>query len=178
MYLIGDIGNTDVKICLFNSKKRLIKKITLKTNLITINYLKKKLSFLNGKRNIFKKALFCSVVPKCYKKIKMFIKYRFKIKSIELKDLNLSQFIKIKVNRYQVGSDRISNAIGIADKKFNYIVVDFGTATTFDVIVKSNYLGGIIAPGIKLSLNTLIKQASLIPPVNLTSVSAILGKIQ
>ena len=176
MYLIGDIGNTDVKICLFNSKKRLIKKITLKTNLITINYLKKKLSFLNGKRNIFKKALFCSVVPKCYKKIKMFIKYRFKIKSIELKDLNLAQFIKIKVNRYQVGSDRISNAIGITDNKFNYIVVDFGTATTFDVIVKNNYLGGIIAPGIKLSLNTLIKQASLIPPVNLTSVSGILGK--
>tara|TARA_B100000686_G_scaffold179516_1_gene186480 strand:- start:493 stop:1029 length:537 start_codon:yes stop_codon:yes gene_type:complete len=106
----------------------------------------------------------------------MFIKYRFKIKSIELKDLNLAQFIKIKVNRYQVGSDRISNAIGITDNKFNYIVVDFGTATTFDVIIKNNYLGGIIAPGIKLSLNTLIKQASLIPPVNLTSVRGILGK--
>ena len=176
MYLIGDIGNTDVKICLFNSKKRLIKKITLKTNLITINYLKKKLSFLNGKKNIFKKALFCSVVPKCYKKIKMFIKYRFKIKSIELKDLNLAQFIKIKVNRYQVGSDRISNAIGITDNKFNYIVVDFGTATTFDVIIKNNYLGGIIAPGINLSLNTLIKKASLIPPVNFTAVSNVLGK--
>ena len=176
MYLIGDIGNTDVKICLFNSKKRLIKKITLKTNLITINYLKKKLSFLNGKKNIFKKALFCSVVPKCYKKIKMFIKYRFKIKSIELKDLNLAQFIKIKVNRYQVGSDRISNAIGITDNKFNYIVVDFGTATTFDVIVKSKYLGGIIAPGVSLSLNTLISRASLIPYIELQKTTNIVAK--
>ena len=75
----------------------------------------------------------------------------FKIKSIELKDLNLSQIIKIKVNRYQVGSDRISNAIGIADKKFNYIVVDFGTATTFDVINEAGiFIGGSISPGISM----------------------------
>jgi len=176
MYLIGDIGNTEVKICLFSSKKKLKKKITLKTNLITINYLKKKLNFLNTNKKVIQKALFCSVVPKCYKKIRNFIKYRFKIKSIELKSLNLSKFIKIKVNRNQVGSDRISNAIGIVDNKFNYIVVDFGTATTFDVIIKNNYLGGIIAPGINLSLNTLIKKASLIPPVNFTAVSNVLGK--
>ena len=176
MYLIGDIGNTEVKICLFSSKKKLKKKITLKTNLITINYLKKKLNFLNTNKKVVQKALFCSVVPKCYKKIRNFIKYRFKVKSIELKSLNLSKFIKIKVNRNQVGSDRISNAIGIVDNKFNYIVVDFGTATTFDVIIKNNYLGGIIAPGINLSLNTLIKKASLIPPVNFTAVSNVLGK--
>ena len=176
MCLIGDIGNTEVKICLFSSKKKLKKKITLKTNLITINYLKKKLNFLNTNKKVIQKALFCSVVPKCYKKIRNFIKYRFKIKSIELKSLNLSKFIKIKVNRNQVGSDRISNAIGIVDNKFNYIVVDFGTATTFDVIIKNNYLGGIIAPGINLSLNTLIKKASLIPPVNFTAVSNVLGK--
>ena len=85
MYLIGDIGNTEVKICLFSSKKKLKKKITLKTNLITINYLKKKLNFLNTNKKVIQKALFCSVVPKCYKKIRNFIKYRFKIKSIELK---------------------------------------------------------------------------------------------
>ncbi len=176
MYLIGDIGNTEVKICLFSSKKKLKKKITLKTNLITINYLKKKLNFLNTNKKVVQKALFCSVVPKCYKKIRNFIKYRFKIKSIELKSLNLSKFIKIKVNRNQVGSDRISNAIGIVDNKFNYIVVDFGTATTFDVIIKNNYLGGIIAPGINLSLNTLIKKASLIPPVNFTAVGNFLVK--
>ena len=51
MYLIGDIGNTEVKICLFNSKKKLKKKITLKTNLITTDYLKKKLNFLNTNKN-------------------------------------------------------------------------------------------------------------------------------
>ena len=176
MYLIGDIGNTEVKICLFNSKKKLKKKITLKTNLITTDYLKKKINFLNTNKKVVQKALFCSVVPKCYKKIKNFVKFIFKVKSIELKNLNLRKFIKIKVNRNQAGSDRISNAIGIVDNKFNYIVVDFGTATTFDVIIKNNYLGGIIAPGINLSLNTLIKKASLIPSVNFTAVSNVLGK--
>ena len=40
--------------------------------------------------------------------------------------------------------------------KENCIVIDFGTATTFDVIVKKNYLGGVIAPGVNLSLNTLL----------------------
>ena len=176
MYLIGDIGNTEVKICIFNSSKKLQKKITLKTNLITINYLNKKLKFLNSKKNKIQKSLFCSVVPKCYKIIKLFINKKLRVKSIELKELNLNKFVKIKVNRNQIGSDRLSNAIAVIDNKFNYIIIDFGTATTFDVVIKNNYLGGIIAPGVNLSLNTLIKRASLIPSMHLTSVSNVLGK--
>ena len=46
MYLIGDIGNTEIKICVFNSKKKLFKKIILKSNLITNKYLYKNLIFL------------------------------------------------------------------------------------------------------------------------------------
>ena len=176
MYLIGDIGNTEVKICLFNSKKTLIKKITLKTNLITTNYLKKKLNFLNTNKKVVQKALFCSVVPKCYKKIKNFVKYRFKVKSIELKNLNLSKFIQIKANRNQVGSDRISNAIGIVDNKFNYIVVDFGTATTFDIIKKSKYIGGVISPGIQVSNNALSQSASKLKTIKIKKNYNILGR--
>ena len=51
--------------------------------------------------------------------------------------------------------------MGAMDNKRNCIVIDFGTATTFDVIVKKNYLGGVIAPGVNLSLNTLSLKASL-----------------
>ncbi len=176
MYLIGDIGNTEVKICIFNSSKKLQKKITLKTNLITNNYLNNKLSFMKSFKNKLHKALFCSVVPNCYKIIKSFIKTKLKIKSVEIKELNLDQFLKIKVNKKQVGSDRISNAISVIDGRSNFIVVDFGTATTFDVIIKNNYLGGIIAPGVNLSLNTLIDKASLIPPIKLTNINKVLGK--
>ena len=45
MYIIGDIGNTDVKICLFSKNNRLVKKLILKTSLINKKYLKKKFSF-------------------------------------------------------------------------------------------------------------------------------------
>ena len=83
--------------------------------------------------------------------------------------------INIKVNKKQVGSDRIANAIGMIDKKNNYIIIDFGTATTFDVVVKDNYLGGVIAPGVSLSLKNLSSKASLIPPINLTKISNVVG---
>ena len=71
------------------------------------------------------------------------------------------------MNKKQVGSDRLANSIAAIDNKNNYIIIDFGTATTFDVILKSKYLGGIISPGINLSLNTLSSRASLIPEINL-----------
>ena len=69
MYLIGDIGNTEVKICAFNRNKKLLKKIILKSNLITNKYLYKRLIFLKSKKYKLHHAIFCSVVPKCYKKI-------------------------------------------------------------------------------------------------------------
>ena len=175
MYLIGDIGNTDIKICIFDKNCKAVKKLILKTNLISNKYLASNLNFLtkySGKINII---LFSSVVPPIYSVIKKFLKNKLKQKCIELKQLNLNKLVKIMVNKKQVGSDRISNAIGIINKKSNYIILDFGTATTFDVVIKDKYLGGVIAPGVNLSLKTLISKASLIPPVNLSKISKIVG---
>ena len=175
MYLIGDIGNTDIKICLFDKNYKVVKKLILKTNLISNKYLASNLNFLmkySGKINII---LFSSVVPPIYSVIRKFLKNKLKKKCIELKQLNLNKLVKIMVNKKQVGSDRISNAIGIINKKSNYIILDFGTATTFDVVIKDKYLGGVIAPGVNLSLKTLISKASLIPPVNLSKISKIVG---
>ena len=67
----------------------------------------------------------------------------------------MKKLIKIKVNKKQVGSDRLANAIGVMNNKENFIILDFGTATTFDVVINNVYHGGVIAPGIKLSLDTL-----------------------
>ena len=50
MYVIGDIGNTETKICVYSSQKKNIKKITLKSNLLTNSYLKKKLFFILKKK--------------------------------------------------------------------------------------------------------------------------------
>ena len=175
MYLIGDIGNTDIKICLFDKNCKAVKKLTLKTNLISNKYLASNLNFLKKDSDKINIILFSSVVPPIYSVIRKFLKNKLKQKCFELKQLNLNKLVKIMVNKKQVGSDRISNAIGIINKKSNYIILDFGTATTFDVVIKDKYLGGVIAPGVNLSLKTLISKASLIPPVNLSKISKIVG---
>ena len=61
------------------------------------------------------------------------------------------------------------------NNKSNFIILDFGTATTFDVVVKNTYCGGIIAPGVKLSLNTLSDKATLIPKINLKKINKVIG---
>ena len=174
MYLIGDIGNTDIKLCLFNSNKKKIKKITLKTEKLSFSYMRFKLKGIKFKN--IKKILFCSVVPKSYKLVKKFFNLHTNIKCKEIKDLKISKLIKIKVNKKQIGSDRIANAISAANNKNNFIIVDFGTATTFDVVLKNSYIGGVIAPGLELSLSNLINKASLIPKIKFNKVKHVLGK--
>ena len=176
MYLVGDIGNTDIKICLFTEDLKLIKQIRIKTSLLNTKYLEKKLKFTQKYKSNIIKVLFCSVVPKAYKIIKKTIEKSLKIKCVELKKLKLKKLLKIKVNQKQIGSDRLANAISVIDKKSNFIVVDFGTATNFDVIIKDNYIGGILAPGVNLSLSTLSDKASLIPKIKLEKVKSIIGK--
>ena len=176
MYIIGDIGNTEVKICLLSKSKKIIKKTILQTKLINSKYLIENLSFYTKKQAVIKKVIFSSVVPRVYNLIKFFFSQKLRIKTLEVKSINLNKLVKISVNRKQIGSDRLCNAIGISDNTNNYIVVDFGTATTFDVVIKNKYLGGIIAPGLLLSLNTLISNASLLPPLKLKKVNKILGK--
>ena len=176
MILIGDIGNTDTKICLVNSNYKIIKKLVFPTKQINKFMLYRKLNFKLKKNFFINKSLFCSVVPNKFLLIKNFIQKKFKIKCIELKKLNLNKIMKIKVNRRQIGSDRLANSIAVISKKKNYIILDFGTATTFDVIVGNVYNGGIIAPGVSISLNTLINKAILIPHMNLKKVKKVIGK--
>ena len=176
MYLIGDIGNTDIKICLFNKNLKLVKKIRLKTVLLNTNYLINNLKFINKYKSKIIKVLISSVVPVAYKNIKKFIEKSIKIKCVELKELKLNNLLKIKVNKKQIGSDRLANAISVIDNKRNFIIVDFGTATNFDVIIKDSYIGGILAPGVSLSLNTLSDKASLIPKIKLNKIKNVIGK--
>ena len=66
MIIVGDIGNTETKICLINSNKKIIKKINLNTKKITKSLIKKSFSYLRLKDKKIKKCLFCSVVPKSF----------------------------------------------------------------------------------------------------------------
>ena len=175
MYILGDIGNTETKLCLVSKKKRIIKKIIFSSknlNNLFLNSILKKNKFNLAK---VEKILFCSVVPKTYKIIKNYFFKKTKVKCYEVKNLKLKSLMNIKVNFHEVGSDRITNAISVIDYKNNYIILDFGTATTFDVLIKNNYIGGIIAPGVKLSLNTLSDRATLIPKIQLKKINKVIG---
>ena len=175
MYIFGDIGNSETKLFLVNKKEKILKRINLPTNYINDRNLDKKIKFLIKNINDVEKILFCSVVPKFFILIKKYFSKRTKIKCYEIKDLNLKSLIKIKVNFRQVGSDRLANAISLQNNKENFIILDFGTATTFDVVIKKDYRGGIIAPGIKISLDTLSDKASLIPRINLKKINNIIA---
>ena len=174
-YLIGDIGNTYTKICILNNQFKIIKSYDFETNkIIQGNYLKKIL-----RNQLFKNLnpifLFSSVVPNVYKEIKKkFVNTKYKFS--EIKDFDLKKIITIKVkNKKPLGSDRIANAIG-AQKYKNCLVLDFGTATTFDVIKNGAYEGGVIAPGVKLSIKNLSKNTALLPSINLKNYQKNYGK--
>jgi len=175
MIIVGDVGNTETKICLVNSKNVIIKRVTLLTKKINRSLLNKSLFSLRLKNKRIDKCLFCSVVPNSFNEIKNFFNKTYKIKCDELKKLNLKKLIKIKVNYKQIGSDRLANAIGTINNKDNFIILDFGTATTFDVLIKNTYHGGVIAPGVKLSLDTLADKATQIPKINLKKTNKVIG---
>ena len=176
MIIVGDIGNTETKVCLIDKSNKIIKKIIIKTKDINNNSLSVLLTKLKLSKINIKKVLFCSVVPKAFNQIKKIFYQNLKIKIYELKDLDLKKMINIKVNYKQIGSDRLANALSVIGEKKNYIILDFGTATTFDVLVKKNYYGGVIAPGVKLSLKTLSDKASLIPSINLKKPKKVIGQ--
>ena len=173
MIIVGDIGNTEVKICFFYNGLK--KKYLFKTDSLNKKIIRNKFNFLR-KKIYLKNAIISSVVPKTFTQIKKIFYNLYKVNCVELKKLNLSRLINIKANKKEIGSDRLANAISVMSKKKNFIVVDFGTATTFDVIKKNNYLGGVIAPGVNLSLDNLIKKASLIPNIKLNKSKSIIGK--
>ena len=179
--LIGDIGNTVTKICLIETKNFKIKKIIYidseKVN--SYYYLKKNLKKIIKNKNINKFALFSSVVPEYYLKLKKFLNKFYKLKLLEIKEKSIEKIIKINIkNKKQIGSDRIANAVGVYKSyKSNCIVLDFGTATTFDVVTKNGiYNGGIIAPGVALSMKSLSNFADQIPIFTIKKQKKIIGK--
>jgi len=179
--LIGDIGNTNTKICLIELKTLRIKQlISFSSNKIySRKFLIKTLKKIIKKKIISKNALFSSVVPKYRLLLDKFLKKFYKIKIREIKEKKIKKIIKINIkNKNHVGSDRIANAVGVYKKyKSNCIVLDFGTATTFDVVTKNGiYNGGVIAPGINLSLKSLVNSADLIPPFLIKKQKRTVGK--
>jgi type III pantothenate kinase len=78
----------------------------------------------------------------------------------------------------QVGPDRIGNAVSARERySAPCIVVDFGTSTNFDAVsAAGEYVGGVIAPGVEISMEALTSRAAAIPKIDLTPPRALIGK--
>ena len=81
-------------------------------------------------------------------------------------------------NPHEVGADRLVNAVAAYERvRDNCVVVDFGTAITYDVVsAAGEYLGGIITPGAEISIDALYERAAKLPKVELAEPRALIGK--
>ncbi|MCR4661071.1 MAG: type III pantothenate kinase [Clostridia bacterium] len=118
-----------------------------------------------------------SVAPSINYTIEHMCSYYMKKKPIFVSpNINLGD-LKIKYNKNDIGADRIINAVaGIEYYSSPLIIVDFGTATTFGAINKDKeFIGGLIAPGIKSSTESLVNNAAKLPKIELVNPESILG---
>ena len=178
MLLAIDIGNTTISCGLFKNSK-LIKKWKIPT----LDLISKKQNVVYEFARIRKKyidaIILCSVVPEATKKLDLLLKSIFLVEPIIVgRDLKIPIKNLYKVPS-QVGQDRLVGAyVGSRLYGQPLIIVDFGTAITIDVISKDKkYLGGIIVPGIEVSLSALSNNAALLPKVKpIKTPQSLIGK--
>ena len=176
MILAIDIGNTTTSVGCFQGK-RLVRRFDLPTALAARSgLLKKKLqSRLAGAK--ITQAIICSVVPWATPAVAE------ALRPMHIKVAVVGRNIRVPlVNRYrypkEVGQDRLVGAYAAHTRyEQDCIVADFGTAITIDVINrKGEYLGGIIAPGLDISLEALATRTALLPKVELREPPELLGR--
>jgi len=173
MILAIDIGNTTTSFGLFRGG-RLVKTFAVPTRGRGSRTAARRLRSIRGGYG----AIICSVVPWATPRIARFLRthgYR----QIRIVGRHVSVPLK---NRYryprQVGQDRLVGAYAAwKTYKRDCIVTDFGTAITIDVVTKAGeYLGGIIAPGLDISLEALAAKTALLPKVALKEPPELLGR--
>ena len=182
MILAVDIGNTDTTLGLFSEEKLIYDwRTTSGLSRTSDEYGVLINSFLSQAKtdtDDLSGVVISSVVPSLTDMIAhMSEKYLRKTAIIVSSKLDLGVPILID-NPEQLGADRICNAVaGIRDYDLPLVVVDFGTATTFDVISsKGEYLGGVIAPGVETSANDLFHRAAQLPKIDFHFPDNIIGK--
>ena len=175
MLLAVDIGNTNIHNGIF--KKNILKKtfkIPTYSKDLRRQYFKKIKPYLRD----IECVIIVSVVPKALKEVRYALRKMLN-KKILVVGKDIASGVK-NLYRYpaQVGPDRLVNARAAYELYGKgAIIVDFGTAITIDVINKNKeYIGGVIAPGVEISLNALSERASLLPKVKIKKPKGILGK--
>ncbi len=172
MILAVDIGNTHITFGVFQGSK-IIKRFNIPTKGYSLKRLKNSLGKI-----VIDDTVICSVVPDVSKILEKGLR-RWLGRRLYIigKDINVpirNLYRKPK----QVGQDRLVNAYaGVTLYGAPLIVVDFGTAVTFDVISKNKeYLGGMILPGLSISLDALTQRTALLPKIKLSKPKEFIGR--
>lgn len=124
-------------------------------------------------------AILSSVVPATVFNLKTLCRRYFNCNPLVVGEPECKLGIKVLLDRpEEVGADRVVNAVAGKDRyKAPLIIVDLGTATTFDIVDSDgNYCGGVIAPGINLSLRALEMAAAKLPHVAIERTERVIGK--
>ncbi|MDR3326266.1 MAG: type III pantothenate kinase [Rhodospirillaceae bacterium] len=183
MLLAVDSGNTNIVFALFDNE--LIKGVWRFSTDINRTadelgiWLDQLLSMKNISRQQVKACIIASVVPTVLFSLKQLCFYYFGCEALVVGDKDVDLGIKVLVDYpHEVGADRLVNSVAAySDYTGPLIVIDFGTATTFDVVdIEGNYCGGVIAPGINLSLQTLHTTAAKLPCVAICRPETVIGK--
>ena len=183
MLLAIDAGNTNIVFALFDSDKTIgvwrsstNAQHTADEYAVFLHTLMREAKI--DPRSV-KAAIMGSVVPDANFPLLKLCEDYFHCKPLIVGSKNVEIGIKILLDHpEEIGADRIINAIGGASSyKPPLLIIDFGTATTFDVVDENgNYAGGAIAPGINLSLEALHMAAAKLPRVSIEPAKTVIGK--
>lgn len=184
MLLVIDSGNTNIVFAIFDNdgQKRGEWRASTNTDRTADEYSVwlSQLMEENGlSRGDIQSAILATVVPATQFSLKNLCQRYFECDPLIIGDDNVDLGIDVLVdNPKEVGSDRLVNAVAAFESHGGpLIILDFGTATTFDVIDQSgNYFGGVIAPGINLSLEALHQAAAQLPRVAIGKPDSVIGK--
>jgi type III pantothenate kinase len=176
MILLFDIGNTHTHIGLADSK-RVVKQTNIPTREWFGGNARAQIVKFAGAKKI-EGAVLCSVVPRATPQVRKTVRAIWKLDPLELTPKTLRGVGIDYPKPNSIGPDRLANAVA-AKLYFGapVVVVDFGTAVTFDVMNASgNYAGGIIAPGLAAMTEYLHEKTALLPKIQIREVKAVVGK--
>ena len=176
MILLLDIGNTNTHLGLANAE-RVVRQI----NVPTVKLIEGGAGRLVAEfvaRSPVEAAAVASVVPLAVEPALHLIQNRWKLKALLLTSKTVTRIGIDYPKPKTIGADRLANAVAAREKYgAPSVVVDFGTAVTFDVVDRrGKYVGGIIAPGLSVMTNYLHEKTALLPQVRIRPTNAVIGK--
>ena len=176
MILLFDIGNTHTHLGLADGK-RIVKQADIPTFAWFAGGAAARVKLFVGKNQVDGAAL-CSVVPRATPLVRRAVDLDWRVDSLELTPKTLRGLGIDYPKPNSIGPDRLANAVA-AKARFGapVVVVDFGTAVTFDVVnARGNYAGGIIAPGLAAMTDYLHEKTALLPKIEIREVKSAIGK--